>query len=62
MALALFQRATARELWPLVLPRQRSDRSARDALGDLEDAGRVRKELRLPRRPQAVVPDRRRAP
>ncbi|MFI6850033.1 hypothetical protein OG535_40030 [Kitasatospora sp. NBC_00085] len=48
MALALFQRATARELWPLVAPHQRVDRSIRDALGDLEDVGKVRKELTLP--------------
>ncbi|MFI5534195.1 replication-relaxation family protein [Kitasatospora sp. NPDC051853] len=47
-ALGLFQRATPRELWPLVLPHQRSDRSIRDALGDLRDAGKVREELRLP--------------
>ncbi|WP_380286483.1 replication-relaxation family protein [Kitasatospora purpeofusca] len=47
MALALFQRATARELWPLVVPNQRVDRSVRDALGDLEEAGKVRKELTL---------------
>ncbi len=48
MALALFQRATARELWPLVVPTQRVDRSVRDALGDLEEAGKIRKELTLP--------------
>ncbi len=48
MALGVFQRATPRELWPLVLPHQRSDRSVRDALGDLADAGKVREELRLP--------------
>ncbi|MFJ4672720.1 replication-relaxation family protein [Kitasatospora purpeofusca] len=47
MALAVFQRATARELWPLVVPNQRVDRSVRDALGDLEEAGKVRKELTL---------------
>ncbi|MGW2402465.1 replication-relaxation family protein, partial [Kitasatospora sp. NPDC001664] len=47
-ALALFQRATPRELWPLVLPHQRSDRSVRDALGDLCDAGKVREKLTLP--------------
>ena len=46
-ALAVFQRATPRELWPLVLPRQRCDKSVRDALGDLQWAGRVREELRL---------------
>ncbi|MGA5824290.1 replication-relaxation family protein [Kitasatospora sp. NPDC094028] len=48
MSLALFQRATARELWHLVLPGQRNDKATRDAIGDLEDAGRVREELRLP--------------
>ncbi|WBP91942.1 replication-relaxation family protein [Kitasatospora cathayae] len=48
MSLALFQRATARELWHLVLPGQRIDKATRDAIGDLEDAGRVRQELRLP--------------
>ncbi|MFF3597977.1 replication-relaxation family protein [Kitasatospora indigofera] len=48
MALALFQRATARELWPLVVPNQRGDRSVRDALGDLDEAGKVREELTLP--------------
>ena len=47
-ALGVFQRATARELWPLVLPHQRGDKSIRDALGDLDDAGKVRKELTLP--------------
>ncbi|MGW2542540.1 hypothetical protein ACWC5I_17105 [Kitasatospora sp. NPDC001574] len=47
-ALGLFQRATARELWALVLPHQRGDKSIRDALGDLDDAGKVRKELTLP--------------
>ncbi|MFI5534216.1 hypothetical protein ACIA8O_37340 [Kitasatospora sp. NPDC051853] len=47
-ALGLFQRAMPRELWPLVLPHQRCDRSVRDALGDLRDAGKVREELRLP--------------
>ncbi|MFD9598407.1 hypothetical protein ACFWA9_37380 [Kitasatospora sp. NPDC059973] len=47
-ALGLFQRATPRELWSLVLPHQRCDRSIRDALGDLRDAGKVRVELRLP--------------
>ncbi|MFE5586914.1 hypothetical protein [Kitasatospora sp. NPDC056531] len=48
VSLGLFQRATGRELWPLVLPRQRNDKATRDAIGDLEDAGRVRQELRLP--------------
>ncbi|MFE2415172.1 hypothetical protein ACFXDE_43325 [Kitasatospora sp. NPDC059408] len=48
VSLALFQRATSRELWHLVLPQQRNDRATRDAIGDLEDAGRVRQELRLP--------------
>ncbi|MFE5587762.1 hypothetical protein, partial [Kitasatospora sp. NPDC056531] len=48
VSLALFQRATARELWSLVLPQQRSDKATRDALGDLAAAGRVREELRLP--------------
>ncbi|WP_195911422.1 replication-relaxation family protein [Streptomyces kaniharaensis] len=48
VSLALFQRATGRELWHLVLPRQRNDRATRDALGDLQAAGRVREELRLP--------------
>ena len=47
VALALFQRATPRELWPLVVPGQRIDRSVRDALGDLEEAGKVRRELTL---------------
>ncbi|MEV7940387.1 hypothetical protein AB0O82_30170 [Kitasatospora sp. NPDC088264] len=44
----LFQRATGRELWHLVLPGQRNDRATRDAVVDLEAAGRVREELRLP--------------
>ncbi|MFJ6141229.1 hypothetical protein [Kitasatospora sp. NPDC092286] len=47
MALALFLRATARELWPLVPPHQRSDKSIRDAPADLKTVGRVREELRL---------------
>ncbi|MFF2148711.1 hypothetical protein [Kitasatospora sp. NPDC058190] len=47
VSLGLFQRATARELWHLVLPRQRNDKATRDALVDLEVAGRVREELRL---------------
>lgn len=48
VSLGLFQRATARELWHLVLPGQRNDKATRDALVDLEAAGRVREELRLP--------------
>ncbi|MFE5587909.1 replication-relaxation family protein [Kitasatospora sp. NPDC056531] len=48
VSLALFQRATGRELWHLALPRQRNDRATRDALVDLQVAGRVREELRLP--------------
>ncbi|MDH6107852.1 hypothetical protein P3T36_006311 [Kitasatospora sp. MAP12-15] len=46
VALALFQRATPRELWHLVLPGQRSDRAVRDAVLDLRDAGRVRQDGR----------------
>ncbi|MFD8598150.1 hypothetical protein ACFV1L_24395 [Kitasatospora sp. NPDC059646] len=46
--LGLFRRATARELWHLVLPGQRNDKATRDALVDLEAAERVREELRLP--------------
>ncbi|MFJ9448230.1 hypothetical protein ACIRRH_41410 [Kitasatospora sp. NPDC101235] len=48
MSLALFQRATGRELWHLVLPGQRNDKATRDALVDLQAAGRAREELRLP--------------
>ncbi|MFD7907062.1 hypothetical protein ACFV4G_33090 [Kitasatospora sp. NPDC059747] len=48
VSLGLFQRATARELWHLVLPGQHNDKATRDALADLEAAGRVREELRLP--------------
>ncbi|MFD8085350.1 hypothetical protein ACFV4F_27040 [Kitasatospora sp. NPDC059722] len=48
VSLGLFQRATARELWHLVLPGQRIDKATRDVLVDLEAAGRVRAELRLP--------------
>ncbi|MBD0694779.1 hypothetical protein [Streptomyces sp. CBMA123] len=40
VSLALFQRATARELWHLVLPGQRNDKATRDALVDLEAADR----------------------
>ncbi|MFF2148628.1 hypothetical protein [Kitasatospora sp. NPDC058190] len=48
MSLGLFQRATGRELWHLVLPGQRNDKATRDALVDLDAAGRGREELRLP--------------
>ncbi|MGW4814317.1 replication-relaxation family protein [Kitasatospora cineracea] len=48
IALALLQRATARELWHLVLPHQKADKATRQALVDLEAAGRIREELRLP--------------
>ncbi|MFK0195865.1 replication-relaxation family protein [Kitasatospora sp. NPDC090308] len=48
IALALVQRAIARELWHLVLPHQKADKATRQALVDLEAAGRVREELRLP--------------
>jgi len=48
VALALFQRCTAREIWFLACAGQRCDRAVRDALLDLRDAGRVREELRLP--------------
>ncbi|WP_030240448.1 hypothetical protein [Streptomyces sp. NRRL S-350] len=42
MALALFQRATGRELWHPALPGQACDKATRDALLDLEDAGTAR--------------------
>ncbi|MFD7732167.1 replication-relaxation family protein [Kitasatospora phosalacinea] len=48
IALALLQRVAARELWHLVLPHQKADKATRQALVDLEAAGRIREELRLP--------------
>ncbi|MFF2080564.1 hypothetical protein ACFVXG_38100 [Kitasatospora sp. NPDC058162] len=42
VALVLFQRATGRELWHLALPGQASDKATRDALLDLQDAGKAR--------------------
>ncbi|MFF2147801.1 hypothetical protein [Kitasatospora sp. NPDC058190] len=42
VALALFQRATGRELWHLALPGQACDKATRDALLDLQDAGKAR--------------------
>lgn len=42
VALVLFQRATGRELWHLALPGQASDKSTRDALLDLQEAGKAR--------------------
>ncbi|MFJ6773272.1 hypothetical protein ACIQOV_20355 [Kitasatospora sp. NPDC091257] len=42
VALVLFQRATGRELWHLALPGQACDKATRDALLDLQDAGKAR--------------------
>lgn len=47
MALGIFQRATADQVWKLTRPANRHDKLTRDALLDLQEHGMVRIEAKL---------------